>query len=210
VKPRLAVLLIGLQLLAAPARAAAQAAPADLAEVVLRPGDAVRITVWRRPELSGEFALDGHGNLAHPLYRAVQLTDVSVAVAETRLKTFLSTFEANPSFSFEPLLRVTVSGEVVRPNLYSLRPETSVAQAVATAGGPTIRARVDRVRLVRDGRTFFVDLSRPADGLAQTRIRSGDQLQVDVKRSLFRDYLSPVIMVTGGLAAILNVILRYS
>ena len=209
-RPLLLVPLLVAGFATAPARVPAQTAPPGAAEAVLRPGDAVRITVWRRPELSGEFALDGEGGLAHPLYRTLDLAGVPLSVAEGRVKAFLATFEANPSFAFEPLLRVTVTGEVARPNLYSLRPETSVAQAVAMAGGLTMRARVDKVRLVRDGAIFFVDLSRPADGLAQTRVRSGDQVQVDVKRSLFRDYISPAITVTGGLAAILHVILRYS
>ena len=183
-------------------------APSPAAQVVLRPGDAVRITVWRRPELSGEFVVDGGGALAHPLYRALQVTDVPLSVAEGRIKSFLTTYESNPSFAFEPLLRVTVSGEVTRPNLYSLRPETSVAQAVAMAGGPTARARMEKARLLRDGTTSFVDLSRPESGLAQTRVRSGDQIQLDVRRSVFRDYVAPAITITGATAAILNVILR--
>jgi polysaccharide export outer membrane protein len=192
-----------------PARAGAQASPALVVEPPgLRPGDAVRITVWRRPELSGEFVIDADGGLAHPLYRTVRLTDVPIAVAETRLKTFLATFESNPSFAFEPLLRVTLSGEVTRPNLYSLRPETTIAQAVAIAGGTTARARNDRVRLLRDGGTLLVDLSRPESALLQMRVRSGDHIQVDLRRSMFRDYVAPAITLTGATAAILNVILR--
>jgi protein involved in polysaccharide export with SLBB domain len=191
-----------------PAQVPAQATQAAIMEPGLRPGDAVRITVWRRPELSGEFVIDADGALAHPLYRAVRLVDVPIALAESRLKTFLGTFESNPSFSFEPLLRVTLSGEVTRPNLYSLRPETTIAQAVAIAGGPTARARSDRVRLLREGQTLLVDLSRPESALAQARVRSGDQIQVDLRRSVFREYVAPAIMLTGSTAAILNVILR--
>lgn len=195
--------------LLAPASAPAQdTAPSPAPQVVLRPGDAVRITVWRRPELSGEFVVDGGGALTHPLYRALQVTDVPLSVAEGRVKTFLTTYESNPSFAFEPLLRVTISGEVARPNLYTLRPETSVAQAVAMAGGATARARVEKARLLRDGATSFIDLSRPESGLAQTRVRSGDQIQLDVRRSMFRDYVTPAITITGATAAILNVILR--
>lgn len=206
---RLLLLAVSLQSVLVPASILAQDAPQTVAQVVLRPGDAVRITVWRRPELSGEFVVDGGGALAHPLYRALQVTDVPLSVAEGRLKSFLTTFESNPSFAFEPLLRVTVSGEVTRPNLYSLRPETSIAQAIAIAGGPTARARVERVRLIRDGTTSIVDLSRPDAGLAQTRVRSGDQIQLDLRRSVFRDYVTPALTLTGATAAILNVILRY-
>jgi protein involved in polysaccharide export with SLBB domain len=208
VNSRTLLVVLSAALLAPGSTLAQDASPSPAPQVMLRPGDAVRITVWRRPELSGEFPVDGSGALAHPLYRALQVTDVPLSVAEGRVKTFLTTYESNPSFAFEPLLRVTVSGEVTRPNLYSLRPETSVAQAVAMAGGATARARVDKVRLMRDGTTTLVDLSRPESGLAQTRVRSGDQIQLDVRRSLFRDYLTPALTLTGAGAAIINVILR--
>jgi polysaccharide export outer membrane protein len=207
-RPLLVVALLVSGLAALPADADAQVTPAGTAEAGLRPGDAVRITVWRRPELSGEFVVDADGTLAHPLYRAVHLTNVPIAMAESRLKAFLGTFESNPSFAFEPLLRVTLSGEVTRPNLYSLRPETTISQAVAIAGGTTARARSDRVRLLRDGRTSIVDLSRPESGFAQVRVRSGDQIQVDVRRSVFREYVAPAITLTGATAAILNAVLR--
>jgi polysaccharide biosynthesis/export protein len=183
-------------------------APAASEGAVLRPGDVVRITVWRRPELSGEFAIDGDGTVEHPLYRALRMVDIPLNVAEARLKAFLKTYEAEPSFSLEALLRVTVAGEVTRPNVYQLRPETSIGQAVAMAGGPTPRARLDHVRLLRDGRTQFVDLAHPGVGLAETRIRSGDQIQLDVRRSVFREYVAPAVILTGSVAAIINVVLR--
>lgn len=206
--PLLAVMVAGL----APG-APAQQRPAPFASVprdsiTLRPGDAVRITVWRKPEMSGEFAVAGDGSLTHPLYRALRVTGIPLVSAEGRVRTFLQQFETNPEFVIEPLLHVAVGGEVVRPNLYTLRPETSVSDAVALAGGPTDRGRRDRVRLLRDGSEVVLDLTRPQPGLATTPIRSGDQILVDRKRALFREVLGPIITVAGATAAIVNVILR--
>lgn len=206
--PRLAAMLAVLAP-ALPAQqrpAALTAVPRD--SIALRPGDAVRITVWRKPELSGEFAVAGDGSLTHPLYRALRVTGIPLATAEGRVRTFLQQFETNPEFVIEPLLHVAVGGEVVRPNLYTLRPETSVSDAVAMAGGPTERGRRDRVRLLRDGSESVLDLTRPQPGVAATPIRSGDQILVDRKRALFRETLGPIITVAGATAAILNVILR--
>jgi len=176
--------------------------------LVLRPGDAVRITVWRKPELSGEFAVAGDGSITHPLYRALRVTGMPLVTAEGRLRAFLQQFETSPEFVMEPLLHVAIGGEVVRPNLYTLRPETSVSDAVALAGGPTERGRRDRVRLLRDGREIALDLTRPQAGVAATPIRSGDQILVDRKHALFRETIGPIITVAGATAAILNVILR--
>jgi polysaccharide export outer membrane protein len=176
--------------------------------LVLRPGDALRITVWRNPELSGEFAISGDGSITHPLYRSVRVTGIPLSAAESRVRAFLLRLENNPEFVVEPLLHVAIGGEVVRPNLYTLRPETSVADAVALAGGPTDRGRRDRVRLLRDGGETVLDLTKPQAGLAAMPIRSGDQLLVDRKSAVFRETLAPIITVAGATAAILNVILR--
>lgn len=191
---------------AARAQAGPGASPRD--SLVLRPGDAVRITVWRKPELSGEFAVAGDGSITHPLYRALRVTGMPLGTAEGRLRTFLQQYETNPEFVMEPLLHVAIGGEVVRPNLYTLRPETSVSNAVALAGGPTERGRRDRVRLLRDGGEVVLDLTRPQAGIAATSIRSGDQILVDRKRAVFRETIGPIITVVGATAAILNVILR--
>lgn len=182
------------------------AAPRD--SLVLRPGDAVRITVWRKPELSGEFAIAGDGSITHPLYRALRVTGIPLVVAEGRVRTFLQQFETNPEFVMEPLLHVAIGGEVMRPNLYTLRPETSVANAVALAGGPTERGRRDRVRLLRDGGEVVLDLTKPEASIAATPIRSGDQILVDRRRAVFRETIGPIITVAGATAAIVNVILR--
>src|SRR5690349_4287754 len=37
-------------------------------QVVLAPGDSVRVVVWRKPELSGDFIIAPDGSITHPLY----------------------------------------------------------------------------------------------------------------------------------------------
>ncbi|HEY8165953.1 MAG TPA: SLBB domain-containing protein, partial [Gemmatimonadaceae bacterium] len=99
-----------------------------------------------------------------------------------------------------------VAGEVRAPNLYSVPPETTIAQAVALAGGVTDRGRLDRVRVVRAGREIVVDLTRPDASAAQLQIRSGDQIAVARGTNVFRDVVSPVAGVVGALAAIAGVV----
>ncbi len=191
----------------APAPLAAQgvapAAAAPAATAMLRPGDAVRVTVWRQPDLSGEFAVGPDGSLSHPLYRDVRVADIALSDVEARLRTFLLQFEANPRFVVEPLFRVAVGGEVGRPNLYFLRPGTTLAQAVALAGGPTDRGRWDSVRLLRGGRQQHYDLTSPT-GQTEPLIASGDQVLIERRHAVFRDFLGPIITVVGATAAILN------
>jgi protein involved in polysaccharide export with SLBB domain len=123
------------------------------------------------------------------------------------VRTFLARYETNPSFVISPLLRVFVGGEVRLPSVYTLPPRTTVAQAVAQAGGATERGRLDRVRVRRQKDVILVDLTRP-DGAAPTEIRSGDQVTVERTRSVLRDYLGPASSVIAALAAISSVIIQ--
>jgi len=173
----------------------------------LAPGDMVRITVWRKAELSGEFIVTGTGAIAHPLYREVRVTGIPLTAVETRLRVLLEKYEANPQFVVEPLLRVAVGGEVRLPNLYNLPPETSVSQAVALAGGATERGHRDRLRLMRAGSDMMVDLKRADITGAGMPIRSGDQITVERTTAVFRDYIAPTIGVLGGIASIAAVLI---
>jgi polysaccharide biosynthesis/export protein len=183
-------------------------APASAGAPVFRVGDAVRITVWRSPELSGQFEIAEDGTVIHPLYRAIRIAGSSVAQAEDAVRALLERFEARPEFVVEPLFRIAIGGEVRSPNIYTLSPQTTVAQAVTEAGGPTARAQMRRVRLLRDGQLIAVDLTRPHDELAHLRVRSGDQIVVDTRANLWRDYVSPTITAVGSLASIAYLFLR--
>lgn len=183
-------LMVGL----APLQAAAQNFDAGAGVSVLNPGDVVRVTVWRKPELSGEFLVGPDSTLQSALYRSVRAGGVSVPTAEARVRTVLERFESNPQFVIEPLFRVAVGGEVRKPDLYSFPPTVTVSQAVALAGGPGERGRMDRVRFVREGAETILDLTRPGTESAQIRLRSGDQIIMErdpERRNLLRDVIAP-------------------
>jgi polysaccharide export outer membrane protein len=200
---RLLLLLAALLALAHPARGAAQAA-ADSA--FLRPGDMVRLVVFRQAELSGDFPVSAEGTLQHPLLAEVRVVGVSRTVIRERLREALSRYARDPSFVFDYLYRVGVTGEVRLPNLLALSPETTLGQAVATAGGANEFGRLDRVRLVRDGREMVLNLQSPDPAVAAMRVRSGDQIRVPRRTSLLRDVLGPFAAIVAAAAATASLI----
>jgi polysaccharide biosynthesis/export protein len=169
---------------------------------VFQPGDVIRVTVWRNPELSGQFDIAEDGTIIHPLYRSVRAGGVAVSEVEAGIRGVLQRFEANPEMVVEPLFRVSIGGEVRTPNVYTLSPATTVGQAITQAGGPTLRADVKHARLMREGTEIAVDLTRPAHELSHLRIRSGDQIILDPKRNLWVDTLRPGIGIVGSLVSI--------
>ncbi|HEU0015479.1 MAG TPA: polysaccharide biosynthesis/export family protein [Longimicrobium sp.] len=191
-------LLLALLALAPALRAQAPAEPP-----VLSPGDQVRIVVWGSNEkMGGDFEVAGDGTIAHPLFREVRAAGVPMQQVEAGVRRVLGVYEANPQFLVEPLFRVSVTGEVRQPNLLVLRPETTLLQAVARAGGVNERGRLDRVHLVRNGQAQVLDLTRPELGHAQMLIRSGDQVRVERRSNVFREYVAPSASIVAALAAV--------
>jgi polysaccharide biosynthesis/export protein len=193
--------------------ATAQSPSPSNEQVTLAPGDSVRLVVWRKPEMSGDFIVAPDGSITHPLYRAVRVGGVPFATAEANVRTFLARFEQDPQFVMEPLVRVAVSGEVFRPQIYALRPETSIADAVAQAGGPNQFGNRNRVRVLRKDtggreRELVVSLLNPTSAATSIRVHSGDQIVVDRKRSFFREIFLPALSVLGSAASIYLVIER--
>ena len=209
------VLALLLLVLARFTTAAAQTPTATADQVTLAPGDSVRIVVWRKPEMSGDFIVGPDGTITHPLYRAVRIGGIPFGTAEINVRNFLARFEQDPQFVVEPLVRVAVSGEVGRPQVFAVRPETTIGDAVAQAGGPSQFAKRDQVRVLRREssgrqREFYVSLLDPEGASATTRVHSGDQIVVDRRKSFFRDIMLPGLSILGTAASIYLVIDRAS
>ncbi|MBA2669645.1 MAG: SLBB domain-containing protein [Gemmatimonadetes bacterium] len=183
----------------------AQAVPAE-APAVLNVGDAVRVTVWRNPDLSGEFVVGESGTLTHPLYRDLAVAGVPVSRLDTDFATLLRRFDTTPEFVVEPLFRIPVTGQVRQPNVYNVPSYMTVAQAVMLAGGTVEQARADRVRLIRNGTEYLVDLTNSEAPSYNLRVRSGDQLVVDRRRGGVGFW--DVISMVGTLASVANLV-RY-
>jgi polysaccharide biosynthesis/export protein len=184
----------------------AQTVPAP-AEQSLSPGDSVRIVVWRKPEFSGDFVIAPDGSVTHPLFRDVKIAGVPLATAEANLRRYLSQYDQNPQFVMEALLHLSVSGEVPRPLVFATQPGTTVAEAVARAGGTTQFANRTRIRVIRNEssgtqRVFYASLQDPADRLAQSPVRSGDQIVVDRKKSFVKDIFLPALGLVGSIASV--------
>lgn len=177
-------------------------APSD---PILRIGDALRVTVWRQTELSGEFVITTDSTLMHPVYQGVKVAGAPVSVVKERLRSLLITYEQDVQLVIEPLFPVTVAGEVRQPNLYRLRQGTTFAQAVALAGGPTELGRLDKVRVIRRDSAMVINLGSGYSRYEALPIASGDQVFV-ARRSSFnvlRDVMYPLASLTAAVAAVL-------
>ncbi len=120
----------------------------------LGPGDRIRITVTDNPRDSGEFEVDGLGNMTYPPLGRIKAEGQTVAGMQKFIRAGL-----DKSFEIDPAVRVEVLnfrpfyiyGEVKRAGSYPYAPGLTVQRAVDMAGGYTPGARRAPVKLVREG-----------------------------------------------------------
>ena len=138
---------------------------------VLRPGDALKVVVYRDKELSNEYLIDSRGQLQIPGLGVIQAAGLDPSQVKDSLRAaLLARGFTNPEIAVQPLIRVSVLGEVRSPALYPVDPGTSLIQLVTIAGGPTAGANLRRTRVVREGRVFEVDLQSALAGSAAGRV----------------------------------------
>lgn len=140
-------------------------------------GDKLKVTVYGEEDLSGEFLVDGSGQVQLPLVgqvKAATLTihefvaEVSNALKEGYLK--------DPKVSVEVLnyRPFYIIGEVNKPGEYPFENGLNVLGAIALAGGYTYRANDDDVYVRRAGQKKEEAL--PAD--PNTKVYPGDIIRV--------------------------------
>jgi protein involved in polysaccharide export with SLBB domain len=175
-------LFVGL-MLAAQGPVAAQSA-ADRG--ALRPGDVVRLKVWREPDFSGDYPIDETGSAVFPRLGPLNVAAYSVDSLKQMLVTRYTEYLVNPSIEVMALRRVNVLGSVKNPGLYQVDPTMTVADALALAGGVTGDGKSDHVELVREGQHLDANLTAKTR-LGDTPVRSGDQLYVPQRSWLSRN-----------------------
>jgi polysaccharide export outer membrane protein len=148
------------------------------ADYKLGSNDRLRIIVFGQERLTGEFVLDGSGNLAFPLIGQVAADSMTSKDLERAIAGKLDPdFVHSPSVSVEVVSRrpFFVVGEVQKPGSYPHTAQLNILNAVATAGGHTYRARQDLYylkRVDRDGNLYRVRAT------ASMIVRPGDVVEV--------------------------------
>lgn len=143
-------------------------------EFVLGVNDALKVTVWKNPELSGDARIRPDGTITMPLIgdiHAAGRTPSSLKSEITRrLQSYVRDESAIVSVAVTEVnsYRFTVSGQVERAGLMTAKYFVTASEAIAMAGGLNRYANAHRLMLVRnDGhglRRIPLDYERIASG----------------------------------------------
>ena len=176
---------------------------------VLRPGDALKIAVWREKELSGEYLIDARGLVQIPGLGDIVVAGLTPMEVKARLsEQLVRRGIVAPEISVQPVIRVSVLGEVRSPGLLSVEPGTNLIHLITLAGGPTERANMKAVRVIRAGRPYEVDLQSALSGSSAGRVVlfSNDVVFLDRKRGLTRENLSFGLNMLTAVLSIVSVV----
>ena len=184
----------------------AASAPAAVADAP-QPGDVIRLRVWREPDLSGEFPVNEDGIVVLPRLGPVDVTRVSADALEQRLIREYSRYLNHAAIELTLLRRVQILGAVRTPGIYPLDPTMTIADAIAIAGGPAPHGHPNKVELIRGGEKLDIQLAREAR-IADSPIRSGDQLYVPERSWFYRNSGIVSAALTASVSLIIAVLYR--
>ena len=141
-------------------------------------GDRLRITVFGEENLSGEFTVDGSGQISMPLLNEVDAAGISIRDLQRNLESLFREggYLRTPQISAE----VTnyrpyyIMGEVARDGEYAYQTGLTVLNAIAAAGGFTYRANQREVFIRGTG-----DIRERKVNLTQTlMVNPGDTIRI--------------------------------
>ncbi|TRW91970.1 polysaccharide biosynthesis/export family protein [Candidatus Methylobacter oryzae] len=121
-------------------------------EYQLGSGDVLKIIVFNQEDLSGEYTINGAGQISLPLIGNVNAKDLTAKQLEQGI-----TDKLKPDYLLNPRVSVQVLnyrpfyilGEVKEPKSYPYVDGMTYLNAVAIAGGYTYRAKEDHVVVIR-------------------------------------------------------------
>ncbi|NJD18811.1 MAG: hypothetical protein FIA95_05960 [Gemmatimonadetes bacterium] len=169
------------------------------------PGDLIRLQVWREPDWNGDFLVDQFGVAALPLGGDLAVEGMTQRELKEKLRQAFAREIREPLLQVLVLKRIRVLGEVRSPGVFTLDPTSSVADALALAGGRSSQGRSDRVLLRRAGQVITANVLVDTR-LAELAIQTGDELSVPERPWISRN-APTVIGTSAGLLGILAAVL---
>jgi polysaccharide export outer membrane protein len=140
-------------------------------------GDKLRVNVYGEEDLSGEFLVDGSGQVQLPLVGQVKAKGLTIHEFVAEVTAALQTgYLKDPKVSVEVenYRPFYILGEVNKPGEYPYESGLTVPGAVALAGGFTYRADDSEVHIRRAGSEK--EETMPAD--STTKINPGDIVRI--------------------------------
>ena len=133
----------------------AQADDGAIGGYVIQPGDVLRISVWKEPDLQQDLLVRPDGGVSFPLAGDIVAAGSTVADVRQQIVSRIEEFIPEPVITVQVLQTdgntIYVLGKVNRPGAYVMSRPLDVMQALALAGGLAVFAAEDKISILRHG-----------------------------------------------------------
>ncbi len=177
----------------------------------LKPGDMIRIKIWRGGDLGGDFAIDEDRKLVLPLIGTIEVEEISTDSLKLLLLDMYSLYLKDPYITVVPLFRINVMGEVVNPGLYTVDSTLGLSDILALAGGSKESGDINKIKVLRDGQVVTKNLKQEIEGdtpIEEFGILSGDQIVVGKKGGIHVRDWAIVASIVSATAFMVDVLRR--
>ena len=146
----------------------------------VKPGDILKVAVWKEPELQGPILIRPDGGFSFPLVGEVDGRGKTVAELQVIMAQRLSKYISDPVVSVSVTEihgnKVYVIGQVAKPGEFIVNPSVDVMQALSMAGGMTAFASLSNIIILRHNGT-----TRTALHFDYTDVAKGRKLTDDIQ-----------------------------
>jgi polysaccharide export outer membrane protein len=129
-------------------------ASSNAPEYRLGPEDVIDVFVWKEPELSTTVVIRPDGRISLPLTNEIDASGKTAVQLQREITEKLREYVAQPVVSVMVKqvnsLKISVLGEVRRPDVYRIKNRVTVLDAIAMAGGFSDLAKRSKVVVLRN------------------------------------------------------------
>ena len=123
-------------------------------EYRLGPEDVIDVFVWKEPELTTTVVVRPDGRISLPLTNEIEASGKTVVQLRQEITEKLREYVAQPVVSVivkqVNSLKISVLGEVRKPDVYRIKNRVTVLDAIAMAGGFSDLAKQNKVVVLRN------------------------------------------------------------
>jgi polysaccharide export outer membrane protein len=152
------------------------------------PGDTLGILLWKEPALSGSVKVRPDGYVTLPLVNEIQVAGLTTGELRKLLEEKYKQFVTDPFVSIRvesiSSIEVFLIGQIAKPGAYPLSGNESLLQVLTRAGGLTIFADRDDIRVLRRNGAKVIEYVVDYDAIVKgdlkqdILIRPGDRVIV--------------------------------
>lgn len=178
-------------------------------ETAILPGDRITVDIFRHDKLSGALHVAIDTSVQHPVLGKLFLGGKSIAETEKMLQGLIANLNIPPeTFTVSVQIKAVIMGQVRSPGTYYLDVNNSLNDLLASSGGITADANLEKVIIYNRDRYERIDfLTQVQEGhMDEVLLRSGDTVIVPVKRTL-SDSINMISTLVSTVAIIVSLFL---